>query len=151
MLGSAKPLGLQRVRGDDGGTRHERLQQRGQNSLARQLVTAARCEHRVEHERHVRVRGGDFGDGAHVVCGRQHADLECRHLAFGEHAARLARHELRGDRFELLHAARVLHREPGEHRQRMAAERGEREQIGLQPGAAGGIGRRERQNDRGMS
>ena len=48
----------------------------------------------------------------------------------------------------LLDAARVLHGEPGHHRQRVAAERRQREQIGLQSRSAGGIGRSERQNDR---
>jgi hypothetical protein len=39
----------------------------------------------------------------------------------------------------VLDAARVLHGHRGEHGKRMAAERGQREQIGLQSGSAGGV------------
>ena len=52
----------------------------------------------------------------------EHAELERRHRNVLEHAARLALDPARFDRKHALDAARVLHGESGQHRQRMAAE-----------------------------
>ena len=82
----------------------------------------------------------DRGDGADVRGRAEHAELERRNADFGEDLRRLALDQRRVERFDRIDAPRVLHRERGDDRERMAAERGEREHVGLQAGAAGGIG-----------
>ena len=77
----------------------------------------------------------------------QHADLEGVHRDVFEEASRLIRHPLGVQRLNTLDAARVLHRDRSHDRQRMAPHAREREDVGLQAGAARRIGRGERHHD----
>ncbi|MNQ99228.1 hypothetical protein D3C85_1149530 [compost metagenome] len=115
--------------------------------LARQLVAGAAGQHRVVDQRDVRVVGDQLGDGDHVIDAADHADLERGHRHVFQHRARLVEHPFVVDDHEVLHAAGVLHRDGGDHRQRMAAHAGQGQDVGLDAGAAGGIGPRQRQHD----
>jgi len=138
-LHAAEAFRLERVRGCHRGARDQPVEGLQHRKIG-ERVAAARGEHRIDNQRHACVLPSDVGYHAHVFRRGEHAALEGIHLRFRQHALGLPLHEGRGERFEMLDAARVLHRDAGQHRERMAAERGEREQIGLQAGAAGGIG-----------
>jgi len=121
---------------------------RGAHGIARQRIATSGRQHRIEDQGNARMRRGNGRDGAYVAGGSEHADLEGRDLALGQQRVRLACDEVRGNRFEVLDAACVLHREAGQYRERMAAKRRQREQVGLQSRPTSGIGRSERENDR---
>ena len=136
------------VRREKRGERYQRFEQGGAYRVACQGIAAPGGEHRIDDQRSIGVPGDDRGHRAHVFGRSEHAELERSDPRLGKQRARLSRDQIGRDRFQVLDAARVLHREPGHHRQRMAAERREREQIGLQSRSAGGIRRGEGQNDR---
>ena len=127
--------------------RQQELAQRVGHLVGRELVAAARGEHGIEHQRHVGIVGDDFRDRGDALDAAQHADLERVDRNVLEQAARLVGHPLGVERLDALDAARVLHGDRGDDRQRMAAHAREREDVGLQAGAARRIGRGERQHD----
>jgi hypothetical protein len=147
-LYAAKPARLQAVGRGDRRAWHDELEQRVDHLVAGKRIAAARREHRIEHQRHPGVVRQHFGDRADIVHRAEHAELERGYAHIVEHAARLVCDPRGIDREDAFHAARVLHGERGHHRQRMAAHRREREQIGLHACAAGGIGSGEAEHDR---
>ena len=128
--------------------RQQELAHRGLHLLGRELVAAARGEHRVEDQRHVGIIGDDLGDRGDDLDAAQHADLERidRHVL--EQAARLVGDPLGVERLHAFDAERVLHGDRRDDRQRMAAHARERQDVGLQARAAGRIRRREREHER---
>ncbi len=147
VLDVGEPPRLEAVRREDRRVRQQQLADRVGHFVRREFVAAAGGEHRIEHQRHVGIVGEDLRDGGDALEASQHADLERVHRHVLEQAARLVGHPFGVHRQEPLDAARVLHGDRGDDRQRMAAHAGERQDVGLQAGAARWIGRGERQHD----
>ena len=127
--------------------RQQQFCKRVHHLIARKLVATAGRQHRIQYQRDTRIVGNDFGDRRNVLNASQHTDLDRVDLHILEQAARLIGDPIRIDRENVFDARRVLHGECRHDRQGMAAHAGERQKIGLQTGAAGRIGRSEREND----
>ncbi len=136
------------VRCQDRRLGEQQLAQRVPHLVGGELVAASRCEHGIEHERHVRIVGEDLGDRRDVLDAPEHADLECvdRHVL--EQRARLVRDPVGVDRHHAFDAERVLHGQRRHDRQRMTSHARECQKVGLQAGAARRIGSGEREHDR---
>ncbi len=93
--------------------------------------------------------GEDRRDGLCVARRTEQAKFERCDRDVGEDAARLARDPRRIEREDAVDAARVLRGDGREHRERMAAQARDGEQVRLQARAAGRIGGGEGENDRG--
>ncbi len=109
-----EPARFEAVRRDDRRLRHEQLAQRDHHFLGRELVAAAGSEHRIEHERDLRIIGNDFGDRGDGLDAAEHADLERRDRHVLEHAARLVGDPFRVDRAHVVDAGRVLDGDGGD-------------------------------------
>ena len=96
----------------------------------------------------LRIVGEDFGDRRDVLDAAERADLERvdRHVL--EQATGLVGDPFRVDWLDGFHAKRVLHRDRGDDRQRVATHARQSQQVGLYAGASGRIGRGERQHQR---
>ena len=127
--------------------RQQQLADRVRHFVGGELVAAAGREHGIEHQRHVGIIGDDLRDGGDALEASQHADLERVHRHVLEQAARLVGDPLGLHCLDSLDAERVLHGDRGDDRQRMAAHAGERQDVGLQAGAARRVRRGERQHD----
>ena len=79
---------------------------------------------------------------------RQHADLHRAHVEIGEHGVDLRGDEVGRHVVDGGHAPGVLRGQRGDHRGAVDAERREGLQIGLDAGAAAGIGARDGDGDR---
>jgi len=119
--------------------------ERVQGGLDHQLVAAGRNEHRIHHELLQLVllhRGHDHIDGG---CGRDHAGLQRLGSQVVQHHGQLAPDEIRLHREDAIHSRGVLGGERGDHGAAVDIEAGERLQVGLDPGPAGGVGSRHSQ------
>jgi len=87
------------------------------------------------------------GDRRRVLGRRHHADLDRNDRHVGQHDAGLPGDPFGGDRLHAGNAGRVLRGDRGNDRKRMAAHRGERQQVGLQTGAAARVGAGKREHD----
>ena len=127
FFGVGQTPGFGTVGRQDRRTRQQELAQRVEHLVARQLVAATRGEHGIEYQRYVRIIGEDLRDGSNVFDAAEHADLECVDGHVLEQAARLVGDPLGVERLHAFDAHRVLHRDGGQHRQRMTAHARERQ------------------------
>lgn len=137
--GAEKPACLQAVWRQHGRAWEERGAQYLHRFGIRERIAAARGKHRIEHHGSVRVFGEDRGDDLRIARRTEHTELERRDRNILEHAARLTLDPRRFDREQAFDALRVLHRECGQHRQRMAAETRDGQEVRLYPRTAGWI------------
>ncbi len=139
-----QPPRLVAVRRHHRDLRDQQLAHRRQRLVVGEDVAASAREDRVEHDRQVGIVGHDLGDGRDGLDVAEHAELECGDRHVLEDRARLVVDVVGVDRDEFLDARRVLDREAGRDAGRMAAHRGDRHHVGLQPRAAGRIAGGER-------
>ena len=88
---------------------------------------------------------GDFGDDRSV---EKHADLDRVDGDVVGNRVQLRAEEFHGRHVDVTDAPRVLADQCGDHAHAVGAVRGERLQVGLQPGAAGGVGAGDGQHPR---
>ena len=110
-----------------------------QHFIGRELVAASRSKHRIEHHRHIGIVREDLGDGGDIFDAAKCAYLERidRHVL--EQTARLIGNPFGVDRLQRLNAERILNRDRRNDGKRMTAHACQRQQIGLNAGAAGRI------------
>jgi hypothetical protein len=135
-----QPPRFEAVGCDQRGLRQQQPDHRLDHLFIGKLVAAAGRQHRIEHQRYVRVIRHHLGDGGDHFDTAQQADLEGRHRHVLQQGPRLVGHPARFDRQHALDTGGVLHRDGGQHRQRMAAQAGHGQDIGLDAGTAGRIG-----------
>ena len=128
------------VRDDDRRLRQDQVLDRGDHLVVGQFVAAAVRQHRVEHQRDIRIVGNDFGDRRNVFDAAEQADLERVHGHVFQHAPRLVGDEVGVDGKDTLDTERVLDGNGGDDGQRMTAHRSQRQHIRLHPAAARRIG-----------
>jgi hypothetical protein len=87
------------------------------------------------------------GDAARDVVRGEHPDLHRVRSQVGEQHAELLEHDVRKDRQHPVHLRRVLHGERRDDAGPVHAEGPEDLEIGLEPGAARGIGSGDRESD----
>ena len=147
VLDVGEPARFQAVGREDRRLRQQQLAHRVRHLVAGELVAATRGQHRIEDQRHVRIVGDDLGDRRDVLDAAEHADLERvdRHVL--EQRSAPGRRPSRSRSPAGPRRRRVLHGDRRDHRQRMAAHAGERQDVGLQAGAARRIGCGEREHD----
>ena len=109
-------------------------------------MIALRDHHRVEHDVLRLVTAQRIGDRASDRRVRKHADLHRVDADVVEHGVELRGNEARVRRVNRGDAARVLRGQRRDHARAIGAERGEGLQIGLDAGAAAGIGTGDRQH-----
>ena len=137
---------------DDGGLRNQQFADCRQHVFGCEFIAAPRGQHRVENQRDFGVIGNHFGDRSNGFETAEHADLECGDRHVFENAARLVGDPFTVDRQHAVDAHGVLHRDCGDHGNRVATHAGKRHDVGLQSGAAGRIGGGEHHdNGRGIS
>ena len=140
------------ARFDAVGRQQRRLRQQqfdhgGDGLLVGQRIAAAGGEHRIEHQRDVGIVGEDFGDDGNDFGAAEQAELEGRHRHVFEQGARLVGDPVGVDVQDVLDPARVLDGQGRDDGERMAAHARQRQQVGLEAGAAGGVGSGEGQDD----
>jgi hypothetical protein len=131
---------LHGVGGDHRRLGQDQLAQGFEHRLGGQLVAAPGGHHRIDHHRDVGVVGDDLGDHLDVLDAAEHAELEGLHRHVLEHRPGLLGYEIGIDRQDVLDTRGVLHGEGGDDGERVATHAGERQHVGLDAGAAGGVG-----------
>ena len=143
-----EPGRLGEVRSDEGGEREDQAAERADGVLLEQPVPVLRDEDRVDHE-HVDPRLAHRpGHGLDDRRVREHPRLRRVHADVGRHRADLLGDRRRRQRLEPLDASRVLDGHRGDRRHTEHAERGERLEVRLDPGAAAGVAPGDRQHPR---
>ena len=91
------------------------------------------------------MRGEIVGDRLDQPAREEHPGLRRVDADVAEDRVELRAHELRAELLDRGHADRVLRRQRDEHRHAVRTRGGERLQVGLDAGAAAGVGGRDRE------
>jgi hypothetical protein len=133
---------LLQVRGHHGGKQEEPLNEHGDGIVSQQLGARSRNHHWIDDKRH-RVTLEKRGDGLDDRRAEQHPRLRGVDTDIGEEDLELSTDELRRRLVHRSHLGRRLRRERDDGAHSVAAESREGLQVGLDSGAAAGIGSRD--------
>ena len=142
---------LHQVRRDHGGPRHEPLAQRALGVGLEQPAAALGDHHRVEHHRHVAGSRSSARSTASIASAvPDHPDLHGVHADVLDHRPDLLDDRLGRQRVDRAHALGVLRGDRRDRGHAVRAAGGERLQVGLDAGAAAGVGAGDRQQRGGV-
>ena len=130
---------FQAVRGEDSGLRQQQVAQCVEQFLVGERIAATGSQHRIEHDGNVGVVGNHLGDSGNGFDAADHADLDCRDRHVFEDAPRLIGDPFSFDGEKIIDADGVLHGYRSDDRERVAAQAGQGQDIGLEACAASGI------------
>jgi len=139
-----KQARLDQVRSHDGGERKEPSDKNLDRIVAEEPSPRCRCDHGIDDERH-RVLGQEGGHRVDHGRGEEHPRLRSVDANVREDRLELCLHELRRHLVNGRHGDRVLRGESDDRAHAVAAERRKRLQVGLDAGAAAGVGARDRE------
>ncbi len=132
-------LGLRRIGGEQPGAGNQQAAQGLQGRALKKRLAALGDHHRIDHRRDACGLVEDPRHGFHRIDASEHSGLDGVRADVREHCAGLGLHHLGGDLVYGLDAQGVLHRHRGDRRRRIAAQRGDGLDIGLDPRAAAGV------------
>ena len=144
LLDPCKNLRLGEVRRHHRREGEKPLDQRLDGVGLEQLSTGARDHHRIDDQRY-EPAFQKIGDGLDQAGGKEHPGLRRVDADVVEDRLELRGHELRRQLVDRGDPHRVLRRQRDERGQPVTPRRGERLQVGLDAGAAAGIGGGDRQ------
>jgi hypothetical protein len=144
LLGSGEDLRLGEIRGHDRRQREQPCDQRLHGVVLQKPRAGAGDHHGVDDERD-RMVDQEVCDGLDQGPREQHPGLRRVDADVVEHGLELRTDEFGRQLVDRRHTGRVLRRERDERRCAVATGGREGLQVGLNPGAATGIGRRDRQ------
>ena len=144
LLGSCENLRLREVRRHHRGQREQPLDQRLDRSVLEQLGARAGDHHRVDDQRNGPLLE-KVGDRLDQTCREQHPGLRHVDADVIEHSFELRVNELGRQLVDRRHAHRVLRGQRDQRGHAMTSGRGERLQVGLDPGAPARIRRGDSQ------
>ena len=143
-LAPGERLRLGQVRRHDRREREQPLDERLDRVVLEQPRARARDHHRVDDERHADARRGSRRPSRSARA-RRASPSSPRRRRCRRRPRRAARDELRRQLVDRVTAERVLRGERDEHAHPVAAGGGERLQVGLDAGAAAGVGAGDRE------
>ncbi len=139
VLPAGQSLQLGQVGRRNGGKVHQTVE--GGHGGVVGKVRAACCDHdRIEDHRYAVQLLQPVGDDVGREGAADHADLDRVHTKVVDHRINLRQHRLGRHRMHGRHANRVLGRDGGDRRHRMAAKHGHRLDVGLNARAAAAVG-----------
>ena len=140
---------LRKVRGQDRRERYELTDQGHDSVRVEQLAAGARGEHRVEHDRYTGQARTECRSDRLDRCRRcQHADLDRINPDVVDHCLDLRAHDRGRNDVNRTDPARVLRGHGRDRDRAVHAAARERLEVGLDAGAAAGVGTGDRESPR---